>query len=183
MRSFRVRAALASTAALFVVACQPVGAPPPTATVAPPPQASKSFRERGGWEVVVTNADDPLGPLCVGRRVDRAVPSLTFFAGPTESGFTVEGVGPRVQEGSADRLTARLEPGEPRGFDAKAIPGGAIEARFPTARFDEMLLPLAHARQVALSGAKWGAIGEFPLSGSSWAIYAADECRRMRGRG
>jgi len=181
MRPFHVRAALVSTAVLCLTACQPAGPPPEAGKPAPAPQASGVFRERGGWEVVVFDTNAPERTRCVGRRVDRAGPSLSFFAGSAESGFSIEGTAIKPADGSVDRLTARLDGGEPRGYDARAIPGGGIEARFPTQRFDEMMLPLARARAVSLSGAKWGAIGDFPLTGSSWAIYAADECRRMRG--
>jgi len=182
MRPFRVRAALVSTAALCLAACQPVTPPPDVGKTAPVPQASGVFRERGGWEVVVFDAAAAEGPRCVGRRVGRGGPALSFFAGPAESGFLIEGSTAKPVEGSVDRLAARLDGGDPRGYDARVIADGVIEARFPTPRFDEMLLPMARARAVSLSGAKWGAVGDFPLIGSSWAIYAADECRRMRGR-
>lgn len=181
MRSFRVRAAFVSILTMGVVACQPITPPPDTSKAPSPAKASGIFRERGGWEVAVFDAENPAGPRCVGRRVGQGAPILSFFAGPVESGFTVEGARSPSAEGSVDRLTARLDGGDPRGYDARALQGGAIEVRFPTQRFDEMLLPLARAHAVSLSGAKWGAIGDFSLSGSSWAIYAADECRRMRG--
>lgn len=165
---------------MSVAACQPTTPAPQTTTAAPPaPTATKPFRDRKGWEVVVVEATALSPAHCRGMRQPQNVPDIAFFSADQESGFVVIGAPTPPAEGVTDRLTARFDTGEPRGFDVKAVGGGALEVRFPTARYDESFRPFAQAKQVTLTGQKSGNIGTIDLVGSSWTVNATDECRRM----
>jgi hypothetical protein len=177
MRPNHLRVLLGGLSALAAAACQPTQ-PPQTATE-PVPGASKPFRDRKGWEVTVVEPSATVPIHCRGIRSPQNMPDIAFFSAEAESGFVVTGAPVALAEGTTDRLTARFDTGEPRGFDARVVGGGAMEVRFPTQRYDETFLPLARARTVTLTGQKAGDIGAIDLVGSSWAVNATDECRRM----
>lgn len=162
-----------------LAACQPVG-PQTGKDVAP--GSSKPFGERRGWQVSVIEATSAVPMHCRGYKPGVVGLSLSFFGGREESGFVVGGIAAKAAAGGADRLTLRFDSGENRVFDARVVSGGALEVRFPTAAYDETLEPVIHARSATLSAQTAGAIGSVDLVGSSWAINATDECRRINAK-
>lgn len=177
MRSSRILL-VAGVVACGLSACQSVPSPQPT--VKPDAaRAQKPFRDRKGWEVVVVEAGPGTAAHCRGYRVGSGVPALAINAGAEESGFTISVPADSGAAGSADRLLARFDTGENRGYDVRFESDVSVVARFPTERYDELLLPFVRARSVSLGMQRGAAIGTIDLEGSSWAINATDECRRM----
>lgn len=162
-------------AVLLLAACQ---------TAEPPRQASTmgdkdgaQFRERRGWAVSFAAATDGAPAHCVGRRgaADSGL-RIVFIGAERESGFRLLGV--PVGGTERDSLSVAFDNGDHTSFDVRRD-GDALIFLAPTAQYEDLTHPFARARSAALRLKNGAALGELPLTGSSWAINATDECRRM----
>ncbi|AWK85772.1 hypothetical protein [Azospirillum thermophilum] len=169
---------LCLTAALLTVAaCQTTAPPPPPA---PPPPAEegpgKPLRSGKGWTVYL-HKPDGAKPYCRADKPSRGA-RLTFRTGAAEASLTLSDTGKPVQAGQDYDLTASFDTGATLPFQAKGMPDGSLRAAIPPAQFLEELDPFGRARRVTFrSEALGGTVASIPLSGSSWAINASDECR------
>lgn len=175
--------ALAGLLGTALAACQP---PPPPEGGAVGVQAARwgtgagqPFRERLGWSVEVMSATAPAArAYCLGLRNDNGL-GLVFIGGEPDSGFRIVGLPDALTAGASETVLARFDHGERRKYEARVLPGSALEVVFPTIEYDHALQPFARAHSVTFEGQRLGPIGRLDLEGSSWAVNATDECRRM----
>ncbi|HYH21491.1 MAG TPA: hypothetical protein VD995_23020 [Azospirillum sp.] len=133
--------------------------------------------EKRGWTVELVTAEDRDRAYCLAQR-KTAAPALVFVAAVRDSGFRLTGLPPAEDADSARALTALFDDGERVPFQAHPLDDRALMVAFPTADYEDALYPFARSRRVEFhNGASQ--VASFSLSGSSWAINAADECRRM----
>lgn len=165
---------------LALAACQPLPPPVPEVTAAHPAATPKPFRDRRGWVVTVVPASGPARAHCVGERAAPVGLGIMIIASDPNSAFRLTGLAATPPAGASERLLARFDDGrERRTFDARVLPDGTLEVSFPTIQYDGLLDQFARARAVTFESARLGLVGTVDLEGSSWAINATDECRRM----
>ncbi|HEY0832952.1 MAG TPA: hypothetical protein VGE72_03495 [Azospirillum sp.] len=165
-------------AAPLLTGCQTTA--PPSATAARSKTHSdgpgRVITEKRGWTVELHATDDRERAFCLARRA-AAAPGLVFVAAARDSGFRLTGLPPRG-DGDPAQITALFDDGERVPFQAHALDDRALAVAFPTADYEDALYPFARSRTVEFHSGG-GALASFSLSGSSWAINATDECRRM----
>lgn len=158
----------------------------PQSTTAATPKAhsdgpTRVVAEKRGWTVELVTTGDRERAYCLAQR-KAAAPGLVFVAAVRDSGFRLTGLPPQGGTDSAKPLTARFDDGERVPFQAHPLDERALMVAFPTADYEDALFPFARSRKVEFhddAGPGANPVAAFNLSGSSWAINAADECRRM----
>jgi hypothetical protein len=138
---------------------------------------SKVVAEKRGWTVELVSNGDRDRAYCLAQR-KAAAPGLVFVAAVRDSGFRITGLPPRGDAEPAQPLTALFDEGERVPFQAHPLDDRALMVAFPTVDYEDALYPFARSRKVEFHAGS-GPVASFSLSGSSWAINAADECRRM----
>lgn len=133
--------------------------------------------EKRGWTIELVTAGDRDRAYCLAQR-KAAAPGLVFVAAVRDSGFRLTGLPPVGDADSARALTALFDDGERVPFQAHPLDDRALMVAFPTADYEDALFPFARSRKVEFQNGA-SPVASFNLSGSSWAINAADECRRM----
>lgn len=140
----------------------------------------KAFRERRGWTVEHIAAQGNALAHCRGRRTAAAASglSVSFIGAERESGFRLDGLPAEKTPDKRGEIIALFDNGDRQTFPARKD-GDGLLALAPTAHYEEFMHPFGRARQVSLRDAQGDALGDLSLNGSSWAINATDECRRM----
>jgi hypothetical protein len=143
----------------------------------------KAFRERRGWTVDYIAGQAGAPAHCRGRRsavvaVGSGI-SISFIGAERESGFRLDGLPAEKTPGKRGEIIALFDNGDRQNFPTRKD-GDGLLALAPTAHYEEFMHPFGRARQVSLRDAQGDALGEASLNGSSWAINATDECRRMQ---
>lgn len=138
-----------------------------------------SFRERRGWVVDFVPAENGAPAHCRGRRAAASAgPAIVFIGAEAESGFRVSGLSPDKLATAGDAVVATFDYGDRQEFKTRRD-GDALLALFPTDHYEDVMHAFSRGRSVDLRGRGGASLVELPLSGSSWAINATDECRRM----
>lgn len=139
----------------------------------------KSFRERRGWVVDFIPAENGAPAHCRGRRAAASPgPAIAFIGAEGESGFRVSGLSPDTLAAAGGALVASFDYGDRQEFKARKD-GDSLLALFPTDHYEDVMHAFSRGRSVDLRIRGGASLGEIPLTGSSWAINATDECRRM----
>lgn len=139
----------------------------------------KSFRERRGWVVDFIPAENGAPAHCRGRRAAASPgPAIAFIGAEGESGFRVSGLSPEKLAAAGEAVTASFDHGDRQEFKARKD-GDTLLALFPTDHYEDVMHAFSRGRSVDLRGRSGATLAEISLSGSSWAINATDECRRM----
>lgn len=138
-----------------------------------------SFRERRGWVVDFVPAENGAPAHCRGRRAAATIgPAIAFIGAEGESGFRVSGLSADKLAAAGDALVASFDHGDRQEFKARKD-GDSLLALFPTDHYEDVMHAFSRGRSVDLRGRGGAMLAEISLSGSSWAINATDECRRM----
>lgn len=173
------RKASASLILLFLAACQttapPPAAPTPVAFTDPP---GREIRAGKGWAVTLHKPDGGR-PYCRATKpAGDGGPQLTFRTGPAEASVTLAETGTAVRAGAVYELTATFDTGGRQLVKAVGQPDGSLKFTVAPVTYLEELEPYARAKRVTFRCAELGGVvGSLPLTGSSWAINASDECR------
>lgn len=171
-----IRAVLfACAAALSLAACQTVEQPRTTALG---DKDGEIFRERRGWFVGFVPASNGAPAHCRGRRTgsEGGLP-IVFIGGEKESGFLLPGAAGSA--GERDAVVAAFDNGDQTAFEVRRD-GDALLYLGSTAQYEDLMHPFARARSASLRLKSGAPLGETSLNGSSWAVNATDECRRMK---
>lgn len=138
-----------------------------------------SFRERRGWVVDFVPAENGAPAHCRGRRAAAAAgPAIAFIGAEAESGFRVTGLSADKLAAASEALVASFDHGDRQEFKARKD-GEALLALFPTDHYEDVMHAFSRGRSVDLRNGRGVSLAEISLTGSSWAINATDECRRM----
>lgn len=163
-------------AAAALAGCQTTQTNDPVAFADGP---GKSFRERRGWVVDFVPAENSAPAHCRGRRATATGgPLIVFIGGERESGFRISGLGADKLATAGDALVAAFDYGDRQEFKTRRD-GDALLALFPTEQYEDVMHAFSRGRSVDFRGRGGASLTELSLSGSSWAINATDECRRM----
>lgn len=139
----------------------------------------KSFRERRGWVVDFIPAENGAPAHCRGRRAAASPgPAIAFIGAEGESGFRVSGLSAEKLAAAGEAVTASFDHGDRQEFKARKD-GDSLLALFPTDHYEDVMHAFSRGRSVDLRNGRGVSLAEVSLSGSSWAINATDECRRM----
>lgn len=139
----------------------------------------KSFRERRGWVVDFVPAENNAPAHCRGRRAAAMTgPVIVFIGAERESGFRISGLPADRLAAAGDALVATFDHGDRQDFKVSRD-GDALLALFPTDHYEDVMHAFSRGRSVDFRGRGGASLAELSLSGSSWAINATDECRRM----
>lgn len=166
-------------AMMLAAACQPLDEPPGADDFGVNAHGGP-FRARNGWAVTFVPSGGSTPAHCRGRR--DPVPNgldLTIIGGETRSGFVLRGLPPERGVPAKEEIVALFDDGERRTYAARREGDRGLRVVFPTRHYDETLHPFARGEHVVMRGRQIGALGTLDLNGSSWAINATDECRRI----
>lgn len=168
----------------LLAACQttapPPAAPTPVAFADPP---SRDIRTGKGWAVTLHKPDGGR-PYCRATKPANGGPQLTFRTGPAEASVTLAETGTPVRAGEAYQLIATFDTGSRETLKAVGQPDGSLKITVPTLTYLEDLESFSRAKRVTFRCPELGGVvGTMPLTGTSWAINASDECRILNAEG
>ncbi len=147
-------------------------------------QAGRQIAERKGWRVE-TVANTPAQPAhCQVMRSGDDGATLIMQAAPGLFAVLIGTQNQTLTPGNAYNLTFTFQKAPSQSHQAQAIDPTTLAIRIGGLDYEDATEALAHTTRLEVSSASLGGrIAAFPMTGSSWAVNALDECRRIHTQG
>lgn len=145
-----------------------------------PPGPGRRVAERKGWVVEAVTATVAEPAHCRVFRPGDSGPALSFQAAPGRFSILFSALNRLLAPGAAYDLTFDFEGAASESHQAQAVNSDTLAVRIQSLDYEDITDSFSRAKRLAVSSQSLGGrVAAFALEGSSWAVNALDECRRL----